>query len=253
MEIDLTGKKVLITGGSGELGRVIAVTMARCGADVAVHYFGSEEKAERTAAEIRALGKQSKTFQADLTNKESVDAMREDVFKRFGKPDILINNAVIQYQWKSVLEQEIEDYQSQFDSCVMQTVYMTKAFVPHMMKQRYGRVIVTNTECAALADGGTSAYVAGKKALDGVVRCLAKEVGSYGITVNQVAPGWVITERDRINHSEKQPDYDKQVPLGHRGQDQDIANAMAFLASDLASFITGIYLPVTGGRVMPGI
>jgi len=85
------------------------------------------------------------------------------------------------------------------------------------------------------------------------VRVLAKEVGMHGITVNQVAPGWTISERDRRNHTEAAPDYDRTVPLGHRGEDQDIANMTAFLLSDLAGFTTGAYIPVSGGRVMPAI
>jgi 3-oxoacyl-[acyl-carrier protein] reductase len=110
-----------------------------------------------------------------------------------------------------------------------------------------------NTECAALADAGSSAYVAGKRGLDGLVRCFAKEIGKYNITVNQVAPGWTISEKDRVESSEIQPDYDKTVPLGHRGTDQDIANMVCFLASDLAAFTTGAYIPISGGRVMPAI
>jgi 3-oxoacyl-[acyl-carrier protein] reductase len=135
----------------------------------------------------------------------------------------------------------------------MHNVYMNKAFVPHMIEQKYGRIVVMNTECAALADAGSAAYVAGKRGLDGLVRCLAKEIGKYNITVNQVAPGWTISENDRAKHTEIQPDYDKTVPLGHRGTDQDIANMVCFLASDLAAFTTGAYIPVAGGRVMPAI
>jgi len=253
MKIDLTGRKVLVTGGSGALGKVISLTFAKCGADVAIHYHKNKKVAEQVAVEIRKIGRKADIFQGNITDQESVNKMRDQVYLQFGKPDILINNAVIQYTWKSILEQDSIDYQNQFDSCVMQAVFMTKAFVPHMIEQKYGRVIVTNTECAALATPSASAYVTAKKGLDGFVRVLAKEIGYAGITVNQVAPGWVITETDRLNHTEKQLEYDANIPLGHRGEDQDVANAMAFLASDLASYITGVYLPVTGGHVMPGI
>ena len=253
MDINLKGKKAIVTGGSGQLGRCIVESLAECGADVAIHYHKNSKKAEELAAKLKAMGRNSGVFQADITNEQSIYAMRDKVYAEFGKPDIIVNNAVIQYTWKNILEQDTADFFSQFESCVMHNVYMNKAFVPHLIEQQYGRIVVMNTECAALADAGSAAYVAGKRGLDGLVRCLSKEVGKYNITINQVAPGWTISEKDRINHMEVQPDYDRTVPLGHRGTDQDIANMVCFLASDLAAFTTGPYIPVCGGRVMPAI
>ncbi len=253
MKINLEGKKAIVTGGSGQLGRRIVLSLAECGADVAIHYHKNRAKADELASLLNQMGLCSGVFQADITDEQSIYSMRDKVYEEFGKPDIIINNAVIQYEWKSVLDQNIEDYYSQFESCVMHNVYMNKAFVPHLMEQKYGRVIVINTECAAMAEPGQGAYVAGKRGLDGIVRCLAKEIGKYNITVNQVAPGWTISDNDRAENKELQPDYDKTVPLGHRGTDQDIANMVCFLASDLASFTTGAYIPVSGGRVMPAI
>ena len=253
MEINLKGKKAIVTGGSGQLGRCIVRSLAECGADVAIHYYHNQKQAEELAAQIKKTGRNSDVFQADITDEQSIYEMRDRVYKEFGKPDIIVNNAVIQYEWKNVLDQDIKDYFSQFESCVMHNVYMNKAFVPHLIEQKYGRVIVINTECSAMAEPGCSAYVAGKRGLDGLVRCLAKEIGQYNITVNQVAPGWTISERDRDEHTENKPDYEKTVPLGHRGTDQDIANMVSFLASDLAAFTTGAYIPVSGGRVMPAI
>jgi 3-oxoacyl-[acyl-carrier protein] reductase len=253
MDINLKGKKAIVTGGTGQLGRCIVRTLAECGADVAIHYHQNRDKAEELVAELRAVGRTAGAFQADITNEQSIYEMRDKVYEEFGKPDIIVNNAVIQYTWRNVLEQDPADYISQFESCVMHNVYMNKAFIPHLIEQQYGRIIVMNTESAALADAGSSAYVAGKRGLDGLVRCLSKEIGKYNITVNQVAPGWTISEKDRIQHSEIQPDYDKTVPLRHRGIDQDIANMVCFLASDLAAFTTGAYIPVCGGRVMPAI
>jgi 3-oxoacyl-[acyl-carrier protein] reductase len=253
MKINLIGKKAIVTGGSGQLGRCIVRSLAECGADVAIHYHKNKDKAEELVNELRSQGRISGAFQADITNEQSIYDMRDKIYEDFGKPDIIINNAVIQYTWKSILEQEVSDYFSQFESCVMHNVYMNKAFVPHLIEQSYGRIVVMNTECAALADAGSAAYVAGKRGLDGLVRCLAKEVGQHNITVNQVAPGWTISEKDREEHSEVSAGYDSTVPLGHRGTDQDIANMVCFLASDLAAFTTGAYIPVSGGRVMPAI
>jgi len=122
-----------------------------------------------------------------------------------------------------------------------------------MIERKWGRFVGINTECAMQNFPTQSAYVAGKRGMDGIYRVLAKEIGEHGITVNQVAPGWTISDRDRKNHTERQQSYEQSVPLKRRGTDQEIANAVAFLASDLASFTTGAYLPVNGGNVMPSI
>lgn len=253
LNIDLNGKIALVTGASGELGRVIARTLAECGADVALHYHSGKERAEKVAEQISACGRRALTVQADITDLESVLQMQRTVKQELGTVGLVVANAVIQYEWKSVLEQPLEDFQSQFASCAMQTVHLAKAFLPDMIERRYGRFVAVNTECAALAEPNNAAYTAGKRALDGVVRCLAKEVGAHNITVNQVAPGWTISERDRTEHTERKEEYEQTVPLRRRGTDQEIANMTAFLLSDLASFTTGAYIPVSGGRVMPAI
>lgn len=253
MNLDLTGKIALVTGATGQLGRVMALTLARCGADIAIHYRGNEAKAAELQAAIEALGRRAAAFQADVTNQSSIQEMKEAIAARLGSVDIVVANAVVQYQWTSVLEQAPEDYVSQFESCVMQSVYLAKAFIPDMMAKGGGRFIGINTECSMQNFPTQSAYVAGKRGMDGVYRVLAKEVGEHQITVNQVAPGWTISERDRANGTERSESYESSVPLRRRGTDQEIANAVAFLASDLASFITGAYIPVNGGNVMPAI
>jgi 3-oxoacyl-[acyl-carrier protein] reductase len=253
MKIDLSGKVALVTGASGDLGRVIAHTLAACGADVAVHYLQSEAKAARLLEELKAKGTRAIMMRADVTRPDDVFAMQRSAAAELGDPDIIVDNAVIQYNWARVLEQAVEDYESQFRSCVLQNVLMAKAFVPAMIRKRWGRVIAINTECAMQNAPGQSAYVSGKRGMDGVLRVLAREIGEHQITVNQVAPGWMISDRYRGTPAERQPEYEKNVPLKRRGQDQDIANAVAFLASDLAAFITGAYIPVCGGNVMPAI
>lgn len=253
MNIDLTGKIALVTGAAGELGRVMVRTLAQCGADVAINYFRNEKKAKELLSEIEAMGRRALLVQADITDVDAVLKMRDMVVKSLGAPDIIVNNAVVQYQWTSVLEQPPEDYESQFRSCVMQNVYMAKAFVPYMIEKKAGRVIAINTECAIQTFPSQSAYAAGKKGMDGMLRVLAKEIGQYQITVNQVAPGWTISDKDRLAGTEHIESYEQNIPLRRRGTDQEIANVVAFLASDLASFITGAYIPVSGGNVIPGI
>ncbi|NBD26927.1 SDR family oxidoreductase [Paenibacillus sp. T1] len=253
MGIDLNGRTALVTGATGELGRVMARTLAAAGADVAVHYNTNGAKAQELVAEIEGMGRRAVAVQADITKLDSILAMRDAVTAELGHVHIVVANAVIQYQWTSVLEQSEDDYRSQFESCVLQSVHLAKAFVPAMIEQGGGRMIGINTECAMQNFETQSAYVAGKRGMDGVYRILAKEVGPHQITVNQIAPGWTISERDRTNGTERSEGYDSRVPLKRRGTDQDIANAVAFIASDLAGFITGTYIPVCGGNVMPAI
>jgi 3-oxoacyl-[acyl-carrier protein] reductase len=252
MRIDLTGKVAVVTGGSGELGRTMVRTLASCGADVVVNYLNRQELAEAIAGDVRAMGRRAVAVRADVSKEEDVLAMRDVVAKELGGADIIVNNAVIQYKWVPILEQAPADYESQFRSSVLHNVLMAKAFVPGMIAKGWGRVIGINTECAMQNAVKQSAYVAGKRGMDGVLRVLAKEVGKNGITVNQVAPGWTISDRERAKPIGRQA-YEDTIPLGHRGTDQDVANAVAFLASDLAGYITGVYLPVAGGNVMPGI
>ncbi len=228
-------------------------TLVECGADVVIHYIKNVEYANKLLEEAIGAVKKAIIVQADITNYESVIKMRDYVISNIGAPDIIVDSAVIQYVWESVLDQDIKDYESQFYSCVMQNVFMAKAFIPYMIEKKYGRFIGINTECSMQNLPNQSAYVAGKRGMDGILRVLAKEIGEHGITVNQVAPGWTISDRDRRDGTEHCFDYEKSVPLKRRGTDQEIANVVAFLASDLASFITGAYIPVCGGNVMPTI
>jgi len=254
MKVDLTGKVAVVTGGSGDLGRVICRTLAECGAAVAVHYNSNSSKAEELVAQIESRGGRAMSVQADVTNSDSIFKMRDHVTSELGDADIIVNGAVIQYEPKlPVLEQPVEDFVGQFESCVIHNILMAKAFVPAMAKKRWGRVIGINTECSMLCNDLHSAYVSGKRGMDGLLRVLAREVGPDQITVNQIAPGFMISDRERAIDQIVIPWYDEQIPLKRRGYDQDVANAVAFLASDLAAFITGAFLPVCGGHVMPGI
>lgn len=255
LNINLEGKKALVTGATGQLGRVIARRLAECGADVILCYHSNVKKAEELKTEISAAyGVRTVAIQANIRDFQSICRMKDELSSGFGLPDILINCAVSQYSWKTILEQDLADYQDQFETTVVHNVAMVKAFVPAMMEKGWGRIIGINTECAMRCAPTQSAYVAGKRGMDGIYRVLAKEIGESGITVNQVAPGWTLSDRERENgESEGAAAYVETVPLKKRGTDEDIANAVSFLASDLAQFISGVYLPVSGGTVMPTI
>jgi 3-oxoacyl-[acyl-carrier protein] reductase len=253
VNIDLSGRLAVVTGATGELGRTIIRTLAGCGANVVIHYLRNQEKADALLEEVKKLKVEAMAIRADVTSANSIGIMQKSIASQMGTADIIVNNAVSQYTWTSVLEQSVEDYESQFKSCVIHNVLMAKAFVPGMIARRRGRVIAISTECAMQNSPNQSAYVSGKRGMDGVLRVLAKEVGEHQITVNQVAPGWTISDRDRRKGTEKNESYDSKVPLKRRGTDQEVANVVAFLASDLASYITGAYVPVCGGNVMPAI
>jgi len=260
MKINLTNKIAVITGSTGELGRTMARSLAKCGANIGLCYHNQKDFAQELKNEIEEeYHVKSEAVQVDVTDIKSVMAMKKVVAESLGIVDIIVNNAVIQVpEWRTIIDQSPEDYESQFKSCVMQNVYMAKAFIPDMQKQNYGRVIAINTECTIQCFTTQSAYVSGKRGMDGVMRILAKEVGPYNITVNQIAPGWTISDKSR-NHDGSEHNvnqdfaYIDQVPLGRRGTDIEIANAVCFLASDLAGFITGAFLPVCGGNVMTSL
>jgi 3-oxoacyl-[acyl-carrier protein] reductase len=253
MEINLKGHLALVTGGSGQLGRVICRTLGDCGANVVVNYHQNSRKAQELVTELHQKGVHAMAVQADVTDQASIQAMKATIEAELGAPDILVNNAVSQYQWVHVLDQNLADYESQFRSCVLHNVLMAQTFVPAMISKKWGRIIAMNTECAMQNFPNQSAYVSGKRGMDGVLRVLAKEIGEHQITVNQVAPGWMISENVPDDQSQGQQNYRANVPLRRRGFDQDIANLVVFLASDLANFISGQYISVSGGNVMPTI
>jgi 3-oxoacyl-[acyl-carrier protein] reductase len=253
LSINLAGRTALVTGASGELGRVMARTLGACGAAVAVHCFRGEERARAIVEELTSSGVRAAAFQADVASPSDVERMKSEIARQLGPPDIVVCNAVSQFHWTTVLEQPLEDFRGQVEVSLIQSVLLAKAFAPSMIERRWGRILGISTECVMQAFPNSAAYIAGKGGMDRVLRVLARELGPHGITVNQVAPGWMISERHRATGEERQPHYEKMIPLRRRGEDQDVANAVAFLASDLAAYVSGVFLPVCGGNVMPGI
>jgi 3-oxoacyl-[acyl-carrier protein] reductase len=253
LTLDLANKLAVVTGGSGELGRRICETLASCGADVAVGYHSNLAQAERVVQRVGELGRRAAALQVDVTDANSVQSFAQAVQQRLGTASIVVANAVVQiHPWRSVLQEDLARYDSQYRSCVVHSVLLAKAFVPGMIERGWGRYVGINTECTMQLYPTYSAYVAGKRGMDGVLRVLAREVGQHGITVNQVAPGWTISEKEQ-GHAVDDSDYVRSVPLRRRGTDQEVANVVAFLASDLASYVHGAFVPVCGGNVMPTV
>jgi 3-oxoacyl-[acyl-carrier protein] reductase len=249
ISIDLNNKTALITGATGELGRAMARSLAEAGADIIIHYNKNQNKSEELVSEINEMGCRAINIQADITDKASIEKMRDQIKEKFTMPNIIVTNAVIQYEWKSVLEQNESDYESQYKSCVMQNVLIAQTFIPHLIENEWGRMIAINTECTMQCSPNQSAYVSGKRGMDGVLRVLAKEIGKHNITVNQIAPGWTMSE----NSTDPQTEFAKKIPLKRRGTAEEVASVVSFLACDLASYITGAYIPVCGGNIMPTV
>lgn len=252
MHCDLTGQTALVTGATGALGQAMARGLAKAGADVAVHYHRNVAKADELVAAIEGMGRSAIAVQAELAERDSVMNMHEAIGNRLGAVSIIVANAVSQvHPWKHLLDEDPEDYVDQFRSCVMQTVHLAQAFIPAMKERGGGRYVAISTECVMQNTANQSAYVSGKRGMDGALRSLCREVAPHQITVNQVAPGYTISDRDPAGSGDTA--YTERVPMKRRGTAEEVANAVIFLASPQASFITGAWLPVSGGTVLPAI
>jgi 3-oxoacyl-[acyl-carrier protein] reductase len=244
----LTGKVALVTGGGRGIGAAISRVLAREGATVAVNYSSSKEKAEAVVAEIKASGGKAQAFAADVRNAEAVQAMTQAVVAAFGRLDGVVNNAIAGRQHGTLSASTLEDYVTAFDFGCRAVLNTINAARPVMKDQGGGRIVNIVTELWNMAPTEWSVYMAGKGAMVGLSRSLACELGPENITVNMVAPGWMADEKVDTN-SEGSKNFAKSLPLRRHGSADEIGNACAFFLSDLAGYVTGAYLPVTGGRI----
>ena len=244
----LQGKVVIVTGGARGIGAAIARVMAREGASVAINYANSQEKAEILAAEINDAGGTANIFQADVRDALAVGKMVEAVIDHYGHIDAVINNAISGQQHGSFEKASLDDFDMAFDFGCKAVVNTTKAVRPLMREQGGGRIVNIVTELWNMAPSDWTVYMAGKGAMVGLSRSLACELGPDNITVNMVAPGWMVDEKVDIE-SESSKNFAKTLPLRRHGSADEIGNACAFFLSDLAGYVTGAYLPVTGGRI----
>ncbi len=247
--IDLTGRAALVTGGSRGIGRAIVLRLARQGADVAFSYRGNAEAAASAVAEVEALGCRALAIQADAKSAEGAEAMVKAVLEAFGKIDILVNNAGITRD-NLIMRMGGDEWSDVIDTNLSGAFYALKAVTRPMHKARGGRIINITSVSGQAGQTGQANYSAAKAGLIGLTKAAARELASRGITVNAVAPGFVLTELTQDLPDALKAQITERTPLGRFGTTDEIANAVAFLASDEAAYITGQVLAVDGGLVM---
>ncbi len=247
--IDLTGKSAVVTGGSRGIGRAIVLRLAAQGADVAFSYRGNAAAAEETAAAVRALGRQALPVQGDVSDPAAADALIKAALEAFGKVDILVNNAGITRD-DLIMRMSLEAWQDVINTNLSGAFYAIKAVTRPMLKAKGGRIVNITSVSGQAGQTGQANYSAAKAGLIGLTKATARELASRGITCNAVAPGFVLTELTQNLAQPLQDEITARTPLGRFGTPEEIANAVAFLASDDAAYITGQVLAVDGGLVM---
>ena len=242
----LSGRVALVTGGSRGIGRAICEALADAGAAVAINYQGSERAAREVAREIAEAGGIAEIFQADVSEREAVQRMKKQVLARFGRVDLLVNNAGITRD-RTFVRMDEEAWAAVLSVNLNGAFYCTKAFLDGMLERGYGRIVHISSIVGQMGNFGQANYAAAKAALLGFTKTLAKELATKGITVNAVAPGFIETEMVAAVPEEIRGKIVKQIPMGRLGTAQEVAKGVVFLLSDDASYITGQTLNVNGG------
>ena len=247
--IDLSGKHAVVTGGSRGIGRAIVLRLATQGADVAFSYKGNQAAAQETAAAVEALGRRGLAIQGDVKDPAAAEAVVAAALAAFGSIDILVNNAGVTRD-DLIMRMSIDAWREVLETNLFGAFYTTKAVTRPMLKARSGRIINITSVSGQAGQTGQANYSSAKAGLIGLTKATARELSSRGITANAVAPGFVLTELPQALPAALQAEITSRTPLGRFGTVEEIASAVAFLASDEAAFITGQVLAVDGGLVM---
>ena len=242
----LKNKVALVTGAGRGIGRSIAIALAKEGAEVIVNYNGSEERAKEVKQTIEENGGKASIYKCNVSDFEACEAMIKDVVKEYGHLDILVNNAGITKDGL-IMKMKEEDFDSVLNVNLKGTFNTIRHSARQMLKQRSGKIINISSVSGLLGNAGQANYAASKAGVIGLTKTMARELGSRGITVNAIAPGFVDTEMTEILSEELKENACKQIILGRFGKPEDIANTAVFLASDKADYITGQVISVDGG------
>lgn len=246
---DLTGRAAIVTGSSRGIGRAIALELARRGANLVINYHRNAAAADEVTAEAETLGVQAVSVQADVSTAPGAETLARAALDAYGRIDILVNNAGI-VRDGLLLRMSADDWSSVIETNLTGAYYCAKAVQRTMLRQRSGRIIHISSVSGIVGNAGQANYAAAKAGLIGFTKSLARELGSRNITVNAVAPGYIDTEMTANLPSEVVAHAREMIPLGRLGQPQEVAQAVAFLASDAAAYITGHVLVVDGGLAM---
>ncbi len=243
----LTGRVALVTGSSTGLGKAMAFALGRAGAKVALNYANNAARAEQTFAEFKAAGLTGALFRASVVDEAEVNRLVADIAQQLGPVDIFVANATPDQPHHAIEHYDWAFYQSMLDFFIKSPFLLTRACLPHMKAQRWGRIINIGSEVVARGVPNFSAYVAAKGGQNGWTRSMATELAPHGITVNMISPGWIPVERHENDPQSEKDAYRALIPANRWGVPEDLAGALTFLASDASSFLIGQNLHVNGG------
>ena len=250
LAIDLTGQVALVTGSRRGLGKAIAVRLAEAGADIVINdILPGQEEAEATAAELRAMGRRAIAVCGDVSIPEGAATLIEQAWTEMSKIDILVNNAGITRD-NLLIRMTDEEWKMVIDINLSGTFYCTRAIAKRMMKARYGRIINIASVIGLMGNAGQANYAASKAGIIGLTKANAKELAARNITVNAIAPGFIVSAMTDKLTDETKAKYIEAIPLGRLGTADDVANAVLLYASQFTSYTTGHVLNVDGGMVM---